>query len=331
MKDLCPYCTELAELEESKRIEPFDIRGEKIEVEVDALKCSECGEVFDNPRAERDPYADAYREYRRRHDLLQPEEIKAFRERFNLSQKELSKLLGIGVATLNRYENGSLQSEAHERLIRVFMDDPSHFLRMLHDNPEAILNSEKRDKLIHELEASDSDNVLEKCFRTFVEEYEPNEFSGYKNLEINKIFNVILFFCWGSIYKTALNKHLFYADFKHFKECQYSITGLRYKHLPYGPVPDHYNHYYNIMEERRMISINEIPIGNYLAEEYTAIQKPDLNVFSESELVVLSAIKEKMRSYGSKYISDLSHKEDAYAKTRDNEFIPYTYATTLSI
>ena len=35
--------------------------------------------------------------------MLQPEEIRAFREWRGLTQKEFSDLLGIGIATLNRY------------------------------------------------------------------------------------------------------------------------------------------------------------------------------------------------------------------------------------
>ena len=53
--------------------------------------------------------------------MLQPEDIREFRRRQGLSQKELSDPLGWGAVTLSRYENDALQSEAHERALRLAM------------------------------------------------------------------------------------------------------------------------------------------------------------------------------------------------------------------
>jgi Antitoxin SocA-like, Panacea domain len=74
--------------------------------------------------------------------------------------------------------------------------------------------------------------------------YPPNEFSGYLKFDLRKFLNAALFFCKGGQLKTRLNKLLFYAVFKHFKENAVAITGARYVHLPLGPVPDNYEYFF---------------------------------------------------------------------------------------
>jgi DNA-binding XRE family transcriptional regulator len=91
-------------------------------VEVQFYRCQVCGEEFENSLSALDPYEMAYREYRTRKRLVQPEAIREFRIRRGLSQQELGELLGIGVATLNLYENGALQSEADNRVIKLAME-----------------------------------------------------------------------------------------------------------------------------------------------------------------------------------------------------------------
>ena len=44
----------------------------------------------------------------------------------------------------------------------------------------------------------------------------------------------------SDIYKTKLNKLLFYSDFINYYLNGTSISGAKYVHLPYGPVPDSY-------------------------------------------------------------------------------------------
>jgi len=122
MNGFCPDCEKESSLSLIQTTEDFNIRGEAIPVEVVYYKCQECGEEFDISKPDNDPYEVAYREYRRRKGLLQPDEIRQFRIERGLTQKEFSHLLGIGIATLNRYENGALQSEAHDRVMKLAME-----------------------------------------------------------------------------------------------------------------------------------------------------------------------------------------------------------------
>ena len=73
------YCEECGR-EVSTRIitkkEEYDVCGEQIEVEAQVLVCAECGEEFYCEELDNATLVSAYNEYRRRHRLLFPEEIK---------------------------------------------------------------------------------------------------------------------------------------------------------------------------------------------------------------------------------------------------------------
>ena len=130
MKDICPFCEAECDIELVKTREPIKVRGEAIDVEVHYLKCAVCANTFENPCSEHDPLDLAYREYRKRHSMTQPDEIREFRKRYDLTQGELSKILGWDIATLNRYENGALQDDAHEKTLRLAMQ-PENFMRLM--------------------------------------------------------------------------------------------------------------------------------------------------------------------------------------------------------
>ncbi len=203
MRGICPNCERETELEFIKEKEEIVVRGEPIEVEVQYYKCSKCGEEFEEHNTEYDPLDKAYREYRRRHDMLQPEEIKDLRKKYGLTQGEMSKLLGWGGATLSRYENGALQDEAHEKALSL-ANDPRNLLELIERTPNA-LSLEKKNRLLKELKELEEETY---SFKYIYEErfgrYEGNILSGYRKLDLEKLFSAILFFCKGGVIKTKI-------------------------------------------------------------------------------------------------------------------------------
>ncbi|MCD8481573.1 MAG: nucleotidyltransferase domain-containing protein [Verrucomicrobia bacterium] len=59
--------------------------------------------------------------YRNRFGLLAPEEIIGFRKELELSQQRFADLLGVGVASVKRWEKGLVQDKAMDELIRAKM------------------------------------------------------------------------------------------------------------------------------------------------------------------------------------------------------------------
>ncbi len=331
MKGICPNCEKKTDLEFIQASENIDVRGEQIEVEVKYYKCLDCGEEFEDPRSNNDPLDKAYREYRRRHGMTQPEKIRDFRKRYGLTQSELARLLGWGGVTLSRYENGALQDETHEKTLRLAME-PRNLLKLINEAPD-ILPEEKRSRLLGELMAADQVAYsLAALYEERFGRYEPDEFSGYKSFELAKLLNAILFFAMQGILKTVLNKHLFYSDFKHFQSYAVSITGSRYPKIKHGPVPDKWQFYITLLIDEGALEADEIFYSeDVIGEKLTSIKNPDLSIFSEDELMTLVLVKRYFKGWTAKKISDFSHAEKGYIDTPNDRPISYNYAEDLQI
>jgi putative zinc finger/helix-turn-helix YgiT family protein len=109
------------------------INGEEITVpSASYLKCSKCGEIVLRFQDFKRLHEDAVEMYRRKHGLLSADEIRAIRERFNLNQADLARLLRLGANTVSRWESGrNVQTAAMDILLRLIRDLPGSidFLR----------------------------------------------------------------------------------------------------------------------------------------------------------------------------------------------------------
>jgi transcriptional regulator with XRE-family HTH domain len=264
--------------------------------------------------------------------MLQAEDIKEIRKKYGITQTELSRLLGVGGATLSRYENGALQDKAHDTQLKL-ISDPRNMLKIVHENAE--LFGEVRIKsLTSNLEKIVKDEYpIERCLEEMYGSSERTIFTGFQPLDINKLLNSILFFCKEGLLKTKINKYLFYADFKHFKDYTLSITGATYAHLPLGPVPNNYEIYLSFFVNEGYLTIEEVYYSdpNIVGEKYISREKSILSDFSDSEIKVLSTIKEFFKNYSATDISKYSHEEKAYLETDEQDVISYEYAKFLKI
>jgi putative zinc finger/helix-turn-helix YgiT family protein len=95
----------------------------------EVTKCRNCGAVsFGRDGARR--LSDALRSTAK---LLQPEAIRAYREAFGLTQKELARYLQISEGALSRWETGAqIQQRCMDAFLRVFfgVEEARHFLGM---------------------------------------------------------------------------------------------------------------------------------------------------------------------------------------------------------
>lgn len=333
MLAMCPYCENKSSLERVREIENITVRGESIAVNVEYFKCHECGEEFDISRPDYTPVKDAYDEYRRLKGMVQPKDIISFRKKFGLTQKEFSKLLGLGVATLNRYENGALQNKAHDRLLK-FSFNLYNFRKMLEDDPDIF--DRERIGIILDL-INKSEVTLHNWLDITLDEYgnyKPDILSGYLKFNVSKYFQAIKFFCFEEReYKSKLLKLLFYSDFKHFKEYTTSITGARYAHLSYGPGPDKYDIWFTALLNTEPAMVKEEVWCNHETpgEIFYSQEHPDLSDFTTSEVKILAGVKEFFEDYTAKQISDFSHEEKGYLETASGRIISFEYADALQI
>jgi putative zinc finger/helix-turn-helix YgiT family protein len=96
---------------------PGAVRGETFAVEMDGLECPRCG--YKTIEGARMPeygrlLAD---KYRARHGVLTSDEIRERRKRLGLTQEQFATHLGVGVASIKRWEMGKIQDSRNNELI----------------------------------------------------------------------------------------------------------------------------------------------------------------------------------------------------------------------
>ena len=148
----CPNCEEHTEVTLGVEREVYNVRGEPIEIEAEVVTCPKCDtKIFDEERDSRN-LEKAYSHYRDKHNLLSPNEIRTIREKYGLSQRALSRLLGWGEITIHRYENGAIQDNAHDKLLRL-IQDPQNMQKLLEasQNKLPLYTAARLEKRIHRL------------------------------------------------------------------------------------------------------------------------------------------------------------------------------------
>lgn len=68
---------------------------------------------------------------------------------------------------------------------------------------------------------------------------------------------VIFFSKMLNPWKTYLNKYLFYADFLNYKRTGFSISGINYRAIDMGPVPNNFNSIYEYIANENYIDIEQ--------------------------------------------------------------------------
>ena len=122
--DACPACgTGMVEKRGALRL---PVNGEEISVPSSLhLICPKCGETVLRFQDAKRLHEDAIAIYRKKHGLLSADQIRAIRERFNLTQADLARLLRLGANTVSRWESGrNVQTAAMDMLLRLIRDLP---------------------------------------------------------------------------------------------------------------------------------------------------------------------------------------------------------------
>ncbi len=153
-------------------------------------------------------------------------------------------------------------------------------------------------------------------------------FNGYRLFSLEKMAAMIAYLAnsTSDLYKTKLNKLLFYADFVNYYLHGNSISGSRYVHLPYGPVPDGYEDTLETLNHYGVIDLAQQKAGDLI----TTGEGPKGEFLSPDEQQTLDWIVEEFGSMSASQLTELSHRERAYSNTRAGEEIAYEYAKFLS-
>lgn len=94
------------------------------------------------------------------HDLM-PQDIKRIREKYGLTQQGFARLLGLGEASVVRYENGQVPSKANANLIRA-AENPGFIADCLERDGEllSVSQRERTEKIVYTLVSLDEDGEI---------------------------------------------------------------------------------------------------------------------------------------------------------------------------
>jgi len=327
MNNFCDKCNCQVETIKVKRKEVYEVFGENIEVDAEVLVCKQCGsDVFDM-ELDNNTLKKAYDIYKRNHNLLSSKDIVNLRQKYGLSQRALGKLLGWGDKTIFRYESGSVQNRSHNLILTKLIDE-KNMVQYLKENKDSI-DSKISNKILKNIDINSKQ--IDFTFKAEFD-YEASLYSGFKEFDFDKTCAMIQFFIekFGRIQSVKLLKLVNYADMLYFKENSISISGLRYKHYIYGPVPENYDLIFHNMLENCLINESYEIHDTYECHYYESGINSKLDVLDDEEKRILQIIYEKFKNYGSKQISEYSHLEKGYTSTTNNELISYEYALDIN-
>jgi len=320
-----------------KRKATYCIKGEPIEIlETVRINLKDNEEIFDE-ELENKNLENIYNQYRKKHSLLTPNRIKETREKYGVSQRAFSRILGWGEVTIHRYETGALQDRSHNDAL-VLLENPDNMKILLENNKNKI-NSKDYIKIKSNLKKINKDDIDEKLEENITKKYfneALDEYCGYTQFNYEKLVNMILFFTSeiNRLFKTKLMKLLFYSDFVNFRNNTLSITGLKYIKNYYGPTPiKHELLLGELFEKYITYQIEYVKTSKDNIEEYEfikSLEKPTMVIFSQEEINSMNEVLNAFRHLTSEEITQCSHKEEAWTKSKNKEIISYEYAKNLT-
>lgn len=308
----------------------WKFRSEQYEYIHTAWLCEDSGELFTTDETDDIGYAQVTNQYRAKYGIPFTDEIIAVREKYGISAAKMSLILGIGINQWRHYESGEVPNVSNGRMIRSIMN-PETFLEYVHSSKQLLGEGEYR-KLIEKVEAVAKDNHEHKWSeyahsRIFTKERSKE--NGYGEQSLEHLKNILLYIIENceEVFYTKMNKILFYVDFLAYSKRGMAITGLSYRALDYGPVPERWDRIYSQYDE-----IIQTPrlIGEREGTELKATVKANRNLLTSFELEILDKVCSRFATTSSAEISRISHEEDAWLLCNTTSVpIPFDYAFTL--
>jgi putative zinc finger/helix-turn-helix YgiT family protein len=329
VRDYCPVCDEQRDFLRESVPQKITARGVVLSIPMVLDTCTVCRQARYDEQEEARVVQEAFNTIRRQKGLLTSEEIKDIRSKYHLSQKAFAVLLGMSEATVNRYENGALQDDAHNALILACRNPD--FVRQQIASRGHLLGARQRTEAERALNCPDPEHAgLDWVPRV-------DDRTGYRAFDYERYVASVLFLCRRvrNAGRTMINKLLFYADFLHYKEQAVSLTGSAYRRLDLGPAPENYGELEDRLQREGYVKVQEMPCGPYMAYLYgegpRAKEMLPEEILGPGELRVLEHVAKELRGYTAKALSERSHREGAWLETPDRDLISYHKAKSLSL
>lgn len=317
----CPECDEPVRAEIVARVETLPVKGEPIEYPSYVPVCPSCGEEIGDSRVEQENFDTAFRIYCRKHDLVTKDEIIQLRRSIGLSLREFSRYMGFGEQTAARYEVGSVPDTLHSNVMRMAANvDGARMLLEINGGRMSDSSVKAVESYIYRLERGLEPSTL--WFSLTDGGRTQNEFNGYRQVDrvrVGALVSILADRC-QNLFKTKLQKAMFFCDFYAFEKNGRALTGMTYAHASYGPVMEGYDMWLKKLEMDGIVEI--VPHGDW-GEVVTAADA-ETHVFTGDELGMIYSVCDFVNTFGSaREISDYSHRLAAWKDTGSGKPISY--------
>lgn len=319
----CPECDSEVHARLHCQQASLSVRGENVAYTEVVATCPVCGTTIGDTQIEGENLERAYVEYRSRHGIMSPDEIRDLRASYELSLREFSKFLGFGEQTVYRYERGDLPDQTHGNTLRSALS--VNGARLLLSQNRTKLSAKSIIKIEQQIRAMEANIAKETTPLLVLEEREasvPSATNGYRRLSLERVFALVFILAekCQELYWTKLQKAAFFADLVYFERNSQSLTGLTYAHAPRGPIIDRKEEIRFILAARGIVDFREHGYGEILVPlAYDTIP------FSTSELVFIDEIADFVNTFASTTdLSEYSHNLSCWANSVNGETIEYT-------
>ena len=157
-------------------------------------------------------------------------------------------------------------------------------------------------------------------------------YNGYKSLDLEKVENIISYIASKvkNLTITSLNKYLWYIDMLSFNKRAVAITGLTYQNQKFGPtiVYKKYDEL-SLLDDKYQREDIETENGN--TTKIISNENFNLDKINDSEKEIIDTIIKLLKNKKVTDISEMSHREDGWKKTKRFEQISFEYAMNLKL
>ena len=336
MKVYCPYCKKEVEYKIEQR-ELKEFRGIEVNTFENVAICNECNQDLYVNKIEDENNERIYKIYREKANIIKAEDIVKLREKYDISQRELTAILGLGKMTINRYERGGLPTKSQSDYIKLLIENEDKFIEKVNEAYENNNITEKTYKKI--VSEGQEENISKKRVQENIRRYlkevlnrKPDIYNGYKSLDLEKVENIISYIASKvkNLTITSLNKYLWYIDMLSFNKRAVAITGLTYQNQKFGPtiVYKKYDEL-SLLDDKYQREDIETENGN--TTKIISNENFNLDKINDSEKEIIDTIIKLLKNKKVTDISEMSHREDGWKKTKRFEQISFEYAMNLKL
>ena len=305
-------------------------RKEEFEYTHLCYKCVDTNEMFTTTEMDTVNTAQVFNQYRLKYGIPFADELKPLRQKYALSASKMSLILGFGENQYRLYENGEIPNVANGRVLRS-IQSPYSFETFV-DAARNVLSEKDYESIRQKISELKKTQYTQEYFvkKSIFGEAVRNKFNGYAKQSVSRLKNVILFFInkFNGVYTTQMNKLLFYTDFASYRNFGEGMTGLAYKAIQFGPVPDRWDKVYSLIDDIHP-EIIDFGNGNAGTKLMSDIQYDEL-CFTEEQLDLLNDVYMTFRKDNATSLSNLSHKEQAWMENQaTHSYIDFSYAFML--